>query len=249
MHTLILLRHGQSLWNKENRFTGWTDIDLTADGKQQAKEAAELLMDRNIMPDIVFSSILKRSIRTTWLLLDAMDRMWVPVHLSWRLNERHYGALQGMNKAEMAIKYGEEQVHKWRRGYADTPPRLSREQFLKQLEDPVFSSVPEPDQPNGESLKDTISRTLPFWNATIVPEVRNGKTALISGHHNSLRALVKVLENISDEEILDVNIPTGIPLVYTLDDDFIIRNKEFLGDPKKIAQAIEDVVNQAKALK
>jgi len=248
MHTLILLRHGQSIWNKENRFTGWTDIDLTQEGKQQAKEAAELLMDRNIMPDVVFSSILKRSIRTAWLLLDAMNRMWVPMSLSWRLNERHYGALQGMNKAEMSVKYGEAQVHKWRRSYADSPLKLSREQFIKQLADPVFSSVPEPDQPNGESLKDTISRTLPFWNATIVPEIRAGKTVLICGHHNSLRALVKVLENISDEEIVDINIPTGIPLVYSLDDDFIIRNKEFLGDPKKVAVAIEEVVNQAKAL-
>jgi 2,3-bisphosphoglycerate-dependent phosphoglycerate mutase len=248
MHTLILVRHGQSAWNKENRFTGWTDVDLSEDGKTEAETAAGSLIAERLYPDIVYTSILKRGIRTAWIMLDAMDRMWVPVEKHWRLNERHYGGLQGLNKSETAARYGEEQVHIWRRSYDVAPPPLSDEAYAAQGNDPLFSSVPAENLPRLETLKDTVGRTLPYWTQTVAPVVRSGKTVAIAGHHNSLRALVKELEHLSDEAIVELTIPTGIPLVYRLDDSLNVIDKRYLATPEKLAAAIARVVGQGKAL-
>ena len=219
MIRLVLLRHGESLWNSENRFTGWTDIDLSEKGVNEAKNAGRLLKQNGFVFDIVFTSVLKRAIRTSWLLLDEMDLIWIPVVNSWRLNERHYGALQGLNKAEMADRFGEDQVRLWRRSYDVRPPGLEEGDSRYSGRDPRYRDLPESEIPRTESLKDTVVRFMPYWNDAIVPQLKAGKRVLISAHGNSLRALVKVLDNIPDEEIVSLNIPTGIPLVYELDDN------------------------------
>ncbi len=244
-HTLILLRHGQSVWNKENRFTGWVDVPLSEQGKNEAHQAAELLVESKIVPDVMYTSILRRGINTAEAV-NAAYRNTIPVFQSWRLNERHYGGLQGLNKSEIAEKFGEEQVHIWRRSFDVRPPELSEEAFRIECADPVYASVPVADHPKCEALKDTILRTLPYWEHTIRPEIEKGKTVCIAGHHNSLRAIVKVIETISDDGINDVILPTGAPLKYEFDDAMIIKEKKFLGDPETIEAAIRAVNNQGK---
>lgn len=227
---LVLVRHGQSTWNKENRFTGWTDVDLTDGGIREAQEAARLLREGGFSFDVAFTSVLRRAIRTLWIILDQMDLMWIPVIKSWRLNERHYGALQGLNKAQMAEKHGEQQLHIWRRSYDIRPPALEKsdssypgnEQKYRDL------NLNENDLPLTECLKDTVERFLPFWHDNIAPEVKKGKRVVISAHGNSLRALVKYLDNISDEDITQLNIPTGIPLIYELDKDLRPKGSYYL---------------------
>ena len=215
---LVLLRHGESIWNKEDRFTGWTDVDLSDRGITEAKEAGRTLREKGYAFDVAFTSVLKRAIRTLWLVLDEMDLMWIPVYRSWRLNERHYGALQGLNKAEMAVKVGEEQVHKWRRGYDIRPPSLDKTDKRYPGNDPKYRELVENELPLTESLKDTISRCVPYWHEVIAPTLKSEKHVIVSAHGNSLRALVKYLDNISDDEVVNLNIPTGIPLIYELDD-------------------------------
>ena len=217
MHRIVLLRHGESVWNMENRFTGWTDVDLTQRGVSEARRAGEMLKDAGFVFDSAYTSVLKRAIKTLWLALESMDLMWVPVQHSWRLNERHYGALQGLNKAEMAAKFGERQVLLWRRSYDVPPPALERGDARDSLGDPRYVGIAEAELPLTESLKDTVARFLPYWNGTIAPAVSAGRRALIVAHGNSLRALVKYLDGIGDSEIVELNIPTGIPLVYELD--------------------------------
>jgi 2,3-bisphosphoglycerate-dependent phosphoglycerate mutase len=214
---MVLLRHGESIWNKKNRFTGWTDVDLTEKGGLEAKNAGQLLKQNGFTFDIAFTSVLKRAVRSLWIVLDEMDLMWIPIINSWRLNERHYGALQGLNKEETAKKYGEKQVHIWRRSYDIRPPALEKsdERYIKN--DPKYEDLDESDIPSAECLKDTLERFLPFWRAKIAPTLKKGKSAIIPAHGNSLRALVKHIENINDKEIVSLNIPTGIPLVYELD--------------------------------
>ncbi|HET9299087.1 MAG TPA: 2,3-diphosphoglycerate-dependent phosphoglycerate mutase, partial [Candidatus Polarisedimenticolaceae bacterium] len=219
MRQLVLLRHGQSTWNLENRFTGWTDVDLTPDGVAEAQRAARLLQEEGFSFDEAYTSVLKRAIRTLWIVLDGMDLMWIPVTRDWRLNERHYGALQGLNKAEMAEKYGAEQVLQWRRSYATPPPPLSTADARHPSHDRRYAEVPPTALPRSESLADTVARFLPAWNEVIAPRVRAGRRVLLAAHGNSLRALVKYLDGISEEEIVGLNIPTGIPLVYELDND------------------------------
>jgi 2,3-bisphosphoglycerate-dependent phosphoglycerate mutase len=215
---LVLLRHGESIWNKENKFTGWTDVDLSATGISEAREAGRILKERGFLFDIAFTSVLKRAIRTLWLVLDEMDLMWLPVQHSWRLNERHYGALQGLNKAEMATKVGEEQVHMWRRSYDIRPPALDKTDLRYPGHDPKYRGLSASNLPVAESLKDTIARTAPYWNEVLAPALKSGKHVIVCAHGNSLRAMVKYLDTISDSNIADVDIPTGIPLVYELDD-------------------------------
>ena len=246
MKTLVLLRHGESTWNLENRFTGWEDVDLTAKGVQEAHEAARLLAEGKYTFDICFTSLLKRAIRTLWIALDDMDLMWLPQHRSWRLNERHYGALQGLNKAETAEKYGEKQVLVWRRSYADPPPALTPDDPRFPGHDRRYADVPRPQLPLAESLKDTVARFLPFWHERIAPEVKAGRRVVIAAHGNSLRALVKYLDGISEEEIVGLNIPTGIPLVYELEDDLRPIRHFYLGDPEAARKAAEAVANQAR---
>lgn len=246
MIKLVLLRHGESVWNKENIFTGWTDVDLSEKGVKEAKESGRLLKAEGYEFDIVYTSLLKRAIRTMWLALDEMDRMWLPVRKSWRLNERHYGALQGLNKAETAEKEGAEQVHQWRRSYATRPPELETTDDRYPGNDSKYSDLTESDLPKAECLKDTVDRFLPYWEETIKPAIKQGKKVLISAHGNSLRALVKYLDNISDEEIPGLNIPTGIPLVYELDDNLKPIKHYYLGDPEAAKKAAEAVKNQAK---
>ncbi|MCL1886532.1 MAG: 2,3-diphosphoglycerate-dependent phosphoglycerate mutase [Betaproteobacteria bacterium] len=217
MHTIIFMRHGQSIWNSENRFTGWTDVDLSEQGKAEAKIAGKALRDAGFEFDLAYTSVLKRAIRTLWITLDEMNRMWLPVSCQWRLNERHYGALQGLNKAETADKYGSHQVHLWRRSYAIAPNPLNPEDARASFSDPVYQSLSRDQIPLTESLKDTVARVMPLWNNTIVPQIREGKRILIAAHGNSLRALIKELDNISDDDIVELNIPTGQPLVYELD--------------------------------
>ena len=243
MHQLVLLRHGQSTWNLENRFTGWVDVDLTETGVREARAAGSLLQADGFVFDVAFTSVLKRAIRTLWLVLDEMDLMWVPVERSWRLNERHYGALQGLDKAETAAKHGDEQVAIWRRSYDTPPPTLGP----GGERDPRYASLAERDVPRAESLKDTVARFLPYWNETIAPAVRAGKRVLIAAHGNSLRALVKHLDGISDEDIVELNIPTGAPLVYDLDEDLKPTGHRYLGDPDAIAAAMAAVAAQGKA--
>lgn len=247
MHKLVLLRHGESLWNKENRFTGWIDVDLSKKGIAEASAAGEVLKREGFTFDIAFTSVLKRAIRTLWLVQDEMDMMWLPVHISWRLNEKHYGALQGLNKAEMAQKYGEEQVLLWRRSYDTRPPALAKTDKRYPGNDPAYRDLNKKDIPLTECLKDTVARFLPYWHDTIAPTIKSGKNVLIAAHGNSLRALVKHLDNISDEEILKLNIPTGIPLVYELDDDLKPLKHYYLGDPEVVAKAMQTVANQGKA--
>ncbi len=249
MNKLVLLRHGESTWNKENRFTGWTDVDLSEKGIEEAKEAGRILKQEGYTFDIAFTSVLKRAIRTLWIVLDEMDLMWIPVVRHWRLNERHYGALQGLNKAEMAEKYGEEQVHLWRRSYDVPPPPLDITDERWPGHDPRYKNLDPKDIPQSESLKDTVKRFLPYWHETIAPTVKSGQRAIVVAHGNSLRALVKYLDNISDAEIPGLNIPTGIPLVYEFDDDMNPLTHYYLGDPEAVAKAAQAVANQGKAKK
>ena len=246
MKTLVLLRHGESTWNLENRFTGWTDVDLTAKGVQEAHEAARLLREGGYDFDLCFTSLLKRAIRTLVIVLDDMDRLWLPDHKSWRLNERHYGALQGLNKAETAAKYGEKQVLVWRRSYADPPPPLTPDDPRYPGHDRRYGDLSPAERPLTESLEDTVARFLPYWHEKIAPEVRAGRRVIIAAHGNSLRALVKSLDQVSEDEIVSLNIPTGIPLVYELDDDLHPIRHFYLGDPEAARKAAEAVANQAR---
>jgi len=241
---LVLLRHGESIWNKEDRFTGWTDVDLSDKGITEAKEAGRTLRERGYLFDVAFTSVLKRAIRTLWLVLDEMDLMWIPVYCSWRLNERHYGALQGFNKAEMALKVGEEQVHMWRRGYDIRPPALDKTDKRYPGNDPKYRELGASELPFTESLKDTIVRCVPYWHDVIAPTLKSGKHVLVSAHGNSLRALVKYLDNISDEDIPGLNIPTGIPLVYELDEDLKPQKHYYLGDARAVERAVNKVAKQ-----
>jgi 2,3-bisphosphoglycerate-dependent phosphoglycerate mutase len=242
---LILCRHGQSDWNLKNLFTGWTDVDLTEKGVQEAVDAGRLLKELGYEFDIAFTSVLKRAIRTLWLMLDELDRMWIPVIRDWRLNERHYGALQGLNKAETAAKYGDDQVHIWRRSYDIPPPELERDDNRHPSHDPRYAGID--GLPGTESLATTLDRVVPCWDEIIAPELRAGNNVLIAAHGNSLRALVKMLDQVSDDEITGFNIPTGIPLAYELDDDLSPISREFLGDPEEIAKAAAAVAAQGKA--
>ena len=242
---LILCRHGQSDWNLKNLFTGWTDVDLTAKGSDEAIEAGRTVAALDYDIDIAFTSVLKRAIRTLWLMLDEMDRMWIPVVRDWRLNERHYGALQGLNKAETAAKYGDDQVHIWRRSYDIPPPDLNPDDERHPGNDPRYAGID--DLPGTESLALTLERVLPCWDELIAPQLRAGRNVLIAAHGNSLRALVKMLDEISDEEITGFNIPTGIPIAYDLDDDLKPLSREFLGDPEAVAKAAAAVAAQGKA--
>ena len=242
---LILCRHGQSDWNLKNLFTGWTDVDLTEQGTQEAIDAGKTVAALDYDIDIAFTSVLKRAIRTLWLMLDEMDRMWIPVIRDWRLNERHYGALQGLNKAETAAKYGDDQVHIWRRSYDIPPPELEPSDERHPSHDPRYAGID--DLPSTESLALTLDRVLPCWNDSIAPELKNGRNVLIAAHGNSLRALVKMLDEVSDEEITGFNIPTGIPIAYELDADLKPLSREFLGDPEEVAKAAAAVAAQGKA--
>jgi len=245
MHTLVLLRHGESTWNKENRFTGWTDVDLTARGVVEAREAGRLLKEGGYVFDVAYTSVLKRAIRTLWIALDVLDLMWIPVTNSWRLNERHYGALQGLNKAETAAKHGEAQTKIWRRSYDIPPPMLTRADPRHPSRDPRYAGLAAADLPLTESLKDTVARFLPCWHDTIAPTIRAGKRVLVAAHGNSIRALMKYLDNIPESEIVELNIPTGIPLVYELDDQLKPIRHYYLGDPATAAAAAARVAEQA----
>lgn len=246
MIKLVLLRHGLSTWNQENRFTGWTDVDLADQGRTEALEAGRLLKDGGYVFDLAYTSVLKRAIRTLWITLDTLDQMWIPVEKSWRLNERHYGALQGLNKAETAAKHGEAQVRIWRRSYDVPPPPLAADDPQHPSRDPRYAWLPPNQLPLTESLKDTVARFLPYWHETIAPAIRSGKRVLIAAHGNSLRALVKYLDNISESDIVELNIPTGIPLVYELDDDLRPFRHYYLGDPAAAAAAAARVANQTR---
>jgi len=247
MHRIVLLRHGESLWNMENRFTGWTDVDLTQRGVEEAKRAGEMLKAAGFGFDCAYTSVLKRAVKTLWLALETMDLMWIPVHHSWRLNERHYGALQGLNKAETAAKFGEEQVLQWRRSYDVPPPALERSDPRHAGGDPRYAELSESELPLTECLKDTVARFVPYWSRTIAAEVRRGKRVILVAHGNSLRALVKYLDGISDREILDLNIPTGIPLVYELNSELQAVRHYYLGDPAEAEARARAVADQARA--
>jgi 2,3-bisphosphoglycerate-dependent phosphoglycerate mutase len=244
---LVLIRHGESDWNRENRFTGWTDVDLSDRGRVEAKTAGEVLKAAGFTFDVAYTSVLKRAIRTLWMVLDELDLMWIPIHHSWRLNERHYGALQGLNKAETAEEFGEQQVLVWRRSYDVPPPALEPSDPRYPGSDPRYRDLSPAELPLTECLKDTVARFLPYWHDTIVPSLREGKKVVIAAHGNSLRALVKYLDQISDEEIIGLNIPTGIPLVYELDERLKPIRHEYLGDPEEVAKAAAAVASQGKA--
>jgi 2,3-bisphosphoglycerate-dependent phosphoglycerate mutase len=247
MHKLVLLRHGESTWNKENLFTGWTDVDLSEKGVEEAKEGGRVLKAEGYSFDIAFTSVLKRAIRTLWFVMDEMDLMWIPVIRDWRLNERHYGALQGLNKAQMTEKFGEQQVKIWRRSYDTRPPALEETDPRNPATDPRYKTLAKEQVPLTECLKDTVARFLPCWHEMIAPAVRSGKRVLIAAHGNSLRALVKYLDNIPDDVIPGLNIPTGMPLIYELEDDLKPIRNYYLGDPEKVKKAMEAVASQAKA--
>jgi len=247
MKKLVLLRHGESAWNKENRFTGWTDVDLTPVGRDEAALAGRLLAEGGFGFDAAFTSVLKRAIRTLWSVLDGVDQMWLPVHKTWRLNERHYGALQGLNKAETAQKFSEEQVLIWRRSYDVPPPPLARDDPRYPGNDARYSMLAAAELPLTECLKDTVARVLPYWNETIAPAIRGGQRVIVTAHGNSLRALVKHLDAISDADIVGLNIPTGVPLVYELDDDLRPLTHYYLGDADAIARKVAAVASQGKA--
>jgi 2,3-bisphosphoglycerate-dependent phosphoglycerate mutase len=247
MKKIVLLRHGESTWNQENRFTGWTDVDLTPQGIQEAQSAGRLLREDGFAFDIAYTSVLKRAIRTLWIVLDEMDQMWIPIQHTWRLNERHYGALQGLNKAETAAQYGDEQVLIWRRSYDVRPPALTVDDTRYAGADPRYKNLSHNDIPVTECLKDTVARFLPYWNTTIAPQVQAGKSIIIAAHGNSLRALVKYLDNISDEDILNCNIPTGVPLVYELDDNLKPIKNYYLGNLAEIQEAMQTVANQGRS--
>ncbi|TAK66035.1 MAG: 2,3-diphosphoglycerate-dependent phosphoglycerate mutase [Betaproteobacteria bacterium] len=247
MKIVILLRHGESVWNKENRFTGWTDVDLSETGIDEARTAGALMRDAGFVFDLAHTSVLRRAIKTLWLALEGMDLMWIPVLHSWRLNERHYGALQGLNKAETAAKFGDEQVLAWRRSYDVPPPALSRDDARYPGSDPRYRGLTPSQMPLGECLKDTVTRVLPYWNQAIAPDIRAGKRVLIAAHGNSLRALVKYLDKVSDQDIVGLNIPTGVPLVYELDDVLKPIRHYYLGDAAEVKKALQAVADQGKA--
>jgi 2,3-bisphosphoglycerate-dependent phosphoglycerate mutase len=247
MATLVLLRHGESTWNRENRFTGWTDVDLTERGVAEARRAGQQLKEEGLLFDIAYTSVLKRAIRTLWIVLDELDQMWIPVHRSWRLNERHYGALQGLNKAETAHKYGDQQVLEWRRSYDTPPPTLDISDERFPGSDPRYAGLDSRDIPRTECLADTVARFLPYWHETIAPQVVAGKRVIIAAHGNSLRALVKYLDDVSGEDIVSLNIPTGVPLVYELDDSLIPVRSRYLGDADEVQRAMQSVANQGKS--
>lgn len=246
MHKVVLLRHGESVWNKENLFTGWTDVDLSEKGFAEAHEAGRILKAEGFAFDAAYTSVLKRAIRTLWIALDEMDLMWIPVVREWRLNERHYGALQGLNKAETAAKYGEAQVKLWRRSYDIRPPALEESDPRYPGSDPRYRSLTKDQLPLTECLKDTVARFLPCWHEAIAPDIQSGKRVLIAAHGNSLRALVKFLDNIPDAEIVGLNIPTGVPLVYELDGELKPLRHHYLGDQERIHAAMEAVASQGK---
>jgi 2,3-bisphosphoglycerate-dependent phosphoglycerate mutase len=246
---LVLLRHGESIWNKENLFTGWTDVGLSEKGIQEAISAGKTLRTEGYVFDLAYTSVLKRAIKTLWLALEEMDLMWIPVHNNWRLNERHYGALQGLNKAETAEKYGNEQVHLWRRSYDVPPPALQQDDERSPARDPRYAGLGQNEIPLTECLKDTVARVLPFWHSTIAPAVQSGQRLIVAAHGNSMRALLKYLDNIPDEEIVGLNIPTGIPLVYEFKDDMSPIRRYYLGDPDAIAKATQAVADQTKRKK
>ncbi|MDD5335580.1 MAG: 2,3-diphosphoglycerate-dependent phosphoglycerate mutase [Rhodoferax sp.] len=247
MHKLVLIRHGESTWNLDNRFTGWTDVDLTPTGIEQAKNAGRLLKAEGFEFDVAYTSVLKRATRTLWHVLDEMDRTWLPVVNSWRLNERHYGALQGLNKADMAKQYGDAQVLTWRRSYDTPPPALETTDPRSERGDPRYAKLPAGQVPLTECLKDTVARVLPFWNEALAPAIKAGKRVVVAAHGNSIRALVKYLDNISDADIVGLNIPNGIPLVYELDDDLKPIRHYYLGDAEAAAKAAAAVAAQGKA--
>jgi len=246
MYKLVLIRHGESTWNKENRFTGWTDVDLSEKGEQEAREAGEILRKEGYEFDFVYTSVLKRAIKTMNIVLDVLNQDWLPVERHWRLNERHYGALQGLNKSEMAARYGEEQVKIWRRSYDVPPPALTPDDERWPGHDRRYASLPKELIPLTECLKDTVARFLPLWYDSIVPRIKSGQRVVIGAHGNSLRALVKYLDNISDQDIVELNIPTGMPLVYELDADLRPIRSYYLGDPEKVEAAMEAVARQGK---
>ncbi len=247
MKKIVLLRHGQSIWNQENRFTGWTDVGLSKKGVAEARSAAKLLRREGLDFDVAFTSVLNRAIKTLWIVLEEMDRMWIPVYKSWRLNERHYGALQGLNKAEIAAQFGDAQVKIWRRAYDTPPPALEAGDPRLEQDDPRYADLEPAAFPRTECLRDTVARFLPYWHATIAPAIRSGKRVLIAAHGNSLRALVKYLDEVSDEAIVELNIPTGQPLVYELDSELKPIRHYYLGDGRAINAAMQAVANQGKA--
>ena len=247
MRQIVLLRHGESEWNLSNRFSGWTDVDLTDTGREEADRSGLLLLEGGFGFDVAYTSVLKRAVRTLWIVLDRMDLMWIPVVRDWRLNERHYGALQGLNKAETAAEHGEEQVLLWRRSYDVPPPPLAPGDDRHPGRDPRYAAIPQGDVPLTESLKETVARFVPYWGEVIAPDVRAGKRVLIVAHGNSLRALVKHLDGVSDEDVIDLNIPTGVPLVYDMDDDLSPLGSRYLGDQSAVAEAMAAVAAQGKA--
>jgi len=247
MHKLVLLRHGESVWNRENRFTGWTDVGLSEKGMAEAREAGRLLQQEGFTFDVAFTSVLKRAIKTLWLTLEELDRMWLPVHHSWRLNERHYGALQGLDKAETAAKFGDAQVKIWRRAYDIAPPPLADGDPRLEIGNPRYADLKAGEFPKTECLKDTVARFLPYWHETIAPALRSGRRVVIAAHGNSLRALVKYLDDISNADIVELNIPTGQPLVYELDDGLKPIKHYYLGDEEAIRAAMQAVANQGRA--
>jgi len=246
MYTVVLLRHGESQWNLENRFTGWVDVDLSPKGVEEARKGGRTLQEQGYVFDVAYTSVLKRAIRTLWLTLDEMDQMWIPIHHSWRLNERHYGALQGLNKAEMAAKYGEQQVHIWRRSYDIQPPALEPTHPMYPGKDARYKDMSPKDIPLTECLKDTVARFLPYWHEVIAPTIKSGKRVIIAAHGNSLRALVKYLDGISDDAITGLNIPTGIPLLYELDDNLKPLRSKYLGDEEEVKIRMQAVANQGR---
>jgi len=247
MIKLVLLRHGESLWNQENRFTGWTDVDLSEKGRAEALKAGRLLKEQGYVFDTAYTSVLKRAIRTLWIVMDEMDLMWIPVFRSWKLNERHYGALQGLNKAETAAQYGEQQVFLWRRSYDIQPPALEKSDDRYPGHDPRYRQLKTAELPQTESLKDTVARVIPFWNKTLAPALKSGQKLIVAAHGNSLRAMVKYLDNMPETEIAELNIPTGIPLVYELDGDLKPLRHYYLGNAEEIRKAAEAVAKQGKA--
>lgn len=249
MHKLVLIRHGESDWNRENRFTGWTDVDLSEKGREEARQAGRLLKREGYDFDVAYVSVLKRAIRTLWIVLDEMDRMWLPVRHSWRLNERHYGALQGLDKGETAAKFGEDQVKVWRRSYDIPPPALETSDPRYPGLDRRYADLSPAELPLTECLEDTVARFLPFWHETLAPTISAGQRVVVAAHGNSIRAMVKYLDGISDAEIVSLNIPTGVPLVYELDAELKPLKHEYLGDPEAIARAMEAVASQGKARK
>ena len=246
MKTLVLLRHGESTWNKENRFTGWTDVGLSEKGVREATEAGRILRREGHVFDIAVTSVLKRAIKTLWIVQEEMDLMWIPVLKSWRMNERHYGALQGLNKQDMVERFGPEQVHQWRRSYDIRPPALKPDDERSPARDPRYASLAKEEIPLTECLKDTVARALPYWHEVVAPAVKSGKRVIVVSHGNSLRALIKYLDNIPDDKIVALNIPTGIPLIYKLNDDLTPVESSYLGDPEAVAQAVKSVVDQTK---